>query len=247
MLGFFYLIVNNMATGKKSFVLYADLLKSVDHLTNDELGRLFKHILEYVNDLHPSLEDRLLLTAWKPIERSLKEDLCKWERQLEQRRQAGLKSAESRQRKSTSVNGRQRASTDSVTVTVNDNVFTNVNVFLEWFNEQKGIHTGRKGNFKTLSTTDKSNLKQLSAYEKEDFIRAFGGMALNQWVKDNNAMNPSHFLRVDNFNRYLGSVAKELPKLDRIVAHTAVSSGGHLLQGYLDKGYTIEQLQNYAS
>lgn len=111
-----------MANGKKSFVLYADLLKSVDHLTEEELGKLFKHILEYVNDLNPVLEDRLLLTAWKPIERSLKEDLKKWERQLEQRRQAGKKSAESRKRKSTSVNERQRASTDSVTDTVSVNV-----------------------------------------------------------------------------------------------------------------------------
>ena len=72
--------------------------------------------------MNPVLEDRLLLTAWKPIERSLKEDLKKWERQLEQRRQAGKKSAESRKRKSTSVNERQRASTDSVTDTVTVNV-----------------------------------------------------------------------------------------------------------------------------
>ena len=122
-----------MANGKKSFVLYADLLKSVDHLTDEELGRLFKHMLEYVNDLKPVLEDRLLLTAWKPIERSLKEDLKKWERQLEQRRQAGKKSAESRKRNSTSVNERQRASTDSVTVTVTDNVINNTIPKLEDF------------------------------------------------------------------------------------------------------------------
>lgn len=109
-----------MANGKKSFVLYADLLKSVDHLTNEELGVLFKHILEYVNDLNPVLEDRLLLTAWKPIERSLKEDLKKWESQLEQRREAGKRSAEVRKRNATSVNERSISSTDSVTVTVND-------------------------------------------------------------------------------------------------------------------------------
>lgn len=236
-----------MAAGKKSFVLYADLLKSVDHLTDDELGRLFKHILEYVNDLNPNLQDRLLITAWKPIERSLKEDLAKWEKQIEQRREAGKKSAEIRQRKSTTVNERTRTSTDSVNDTVSDNVFTNVNLFLEWFNAQKEIHTGRKGNFKTLSTTDVKNLKRLKAYERTDFERAFVAMASNPWVKENNAMNPSHFLRVDNFNRYLGSGAKDLPKLDRLVAHIALQSGGNELQKQLDKGYTLEQIKQYAS
>ena len=114
-----------MARGKKSFVLYADLLNSVEHLTDEELGQLFKHILLYVNDKNPVMEDRLLLTAWKPIERSLKDDLKKWEKQLKQRSEAGKKSAESRKRKLTSVNDRQQASTDSVTVSVSDSVSVN--------------------------------------------------------------------------------------------------------------------------
>ena len=86
-----------MAKDKKSFVLYADLLKSVDHLTDEELGRLFKHMLEYVNDLNPVLDDRLLLTAWKPIERSLKEDLKKWEEIRTKRAKAGAKGGKAKQ------------------------------------------------------------------------------------------------------------------------------------------------------
>ena len=38
-----------MAEGKKSFVLYADLIKSIEHLTNEEKGVLFNHLLEYYN------------------------------------------------------------------------------------------------------------------------------------------------------------------------------------------------------
>lgn len=68
-----------MAENKKSFVLYADLLKSIDHLTNEEKGILFNHLLEYVNDKNPILTDRLILTAWKPIELQLKRDLQEWE------------------------------------------------------------------------------------------------------------------------------------------------------------------------
>ena len=43
-----------MAKDKKSFVLYVDLLHTVEKLTDEEAGRLFKHILEYVNDKDPS-------------------------------------------------------------------------------------------------------------------------------------------------------------------------------------------------
>lgn len=68
-----------MAENKKSFILYADMLKSIDHLTNEEKGILFNHLLEYVNDKNPILEDRLILTAWKPIENQLKRDLKDWE------------------------------------------------------------------------------------------------------------------------------------------------------------------------
>lgn len=113
-----------MANGKKSFVLYADLLKSVEHLTDEELGKLFKHILLYVNDENPILEDRLLLTAWKPIERSLKEDLKKWEDKIEKRKEAGRKGGLAK-----ASNAKQNlanlAVSDTVTVTVTDNVSVN--------------------------------------------------------------------------------------------------------------------------
>jgi len=68
-----------MAENKKSFVLYADLIKSIDHLTYEEKGILFTHLLDYVNDKNPILTDRLILTAWKPIEQQLKRDLREWE------------------------------------------------------------------------------------------------------------------------------------------------------------------------
>jgi len=119
-----------MAKDKKSFVLYSDLLKSIEHLTNEEKGILFNHLLEYVNDLNPVLEDRLILTAWKPIELQLKRDLIKFEEVKQKRSQAGKKSAEVRRAKfaetnSTHVKSVKHRSTNS-TVNVNDNVNVNV-------------------------------------------------------------------------------------------------------------------------
>ena len=117
-----------MAENKKSFVLYCDLLTSISHLTNEEKGILFQHLLEYVNDMNPVLEDRLILTAWKPIEIQLKRDLIKFEEVREKRSEAGKKSAELRSVKNkptnlTSVkNVKHRSTNPTDNVNDNDNV-----------------------------------------------------------------------------------------------------------------------------
>ena len=46
-----------MAKDKKSFILYCDLIYTVDQLTDEQSGRLFKHILHYVNDKNPETDD----------------------------------------------------------------------------------------------------------------------------------------------------------------------------------------------
>jgi retron-type reverse transcriptase len=123
-----------MAENKKSFILYSDLLKSIEHLTNEEKGILFNHLLLYVNDQNPILEDRLVLTAWKPIELQLKRDLIKFEEVRGKRSDAGkesarlraLKSVEQDTTNSTSVKSVKQRSTNS-TDSVNDNVNVNDN------------------------------------------------------------------------------------------------------------------------
>ena len=64
--------------GKKSFVLYTDIIHTISILTDDEAGKLFKHILKYVNDENPDLEDRLLQATFEPIKQHLKRDLQKY-------------------------------------------------------------------------------------------------------------------------------------------------------------------------
>jgi uncharacterized phage protein (TIGR02220 family) len=67
-----------MANNKKSFVLYCDLIKTVSKLPNYKAGELFKHLLEYVNDLDPQTDDLLVDIAFEPIKQQLKRDLIKW-------------------------------------------------------------------------------------------------------------------------------------------------------------------------
>lgn len=83
-LGFF------MAENKKSILLYCDLIHTVKDLSDDEAGRLFKHLLMYVNDQNPEPIDRLTQLLFEPIKQTLKRDLKKWESEKEDRSKKGI-------------------------------------------------------------------------------------------------------------------------------------------------------------
>ena len=68
-----------MAENKKSFVLYVDLIHTVESLKDNEAGRLLKHILRYVNDLNPKTPDKITGIVFEPIKQQMKRDLIKWE------------------------------------------------------------------------------------------------------------------------------------------------------------------------
>ena len=117
-----------MAKDKKSFVLYADLIHTVNQLPSDKAGDLFKHILSYVNDEKPKTDDIIVKIAFEPIKQQLKRDLNKWDDIRKKRSEAGKASANKRKEKkakATSVKSVKQTSTNS---TVNDNVNVNVNV-----------------------------------------------------------------------------------------------------------------------
>ena len=66
-----------MAENKKSFVLYCDLIHTIEQLTNEQAGDLFKHILRYVNDQNPEAKSVITKIAFEPIKQQLKRDLQK--------------------------------------------------------------------------------------------------------------------------------------------------------------------------
>lgn len=128
---------------KKSFILYCDLIHTVDKLPDEVAGKLFKHILSYVNDLNPKTDDIIIQVAFEPIKQALKRDLDKWNNIRSKRSEAGKISANKRKQNKqvlTSVNKSQQTSTNS---TVNDNVSVNVNV-----NENVSNIESRKNDFK---------------------------------------------------------------------------------------------------
>jgi len=68
-----------MAENKKSFILYCDLIHTIEKMPSDKAGELFKHILMYVNDMNPQTEDLIINLTFEPIKQQLKRDLKKFE------------------------------------------------------------------------------------------------------------------------------------------------------------------------
>ena len=126
-----------MAENKKSFILYTDITHTVELLSNEEKGKLFQFILDYVNDKDPITTDIAVKLAFEPIKQQFKRDLIKWEQTRGKRSEAGKASAEARKllrekeaqqevTNPTSVKSVEQDSTNP-TVSVNANVTVTVN------------------------------------------------------------------------------------------------------------------------
>ena len=142
-----------MAENKKSIIIYCDLIHTINELSDEEAGKVFKHLLSYVNDLNPEPPDRLTQIVFEPIKQQLKRDLKTWEKKKGSRSMAGkiggLASAEARvkqkqaivefasniQAKASKANDGQanQAVTDNVNVNVNATVTDNVKERKETF------------------------------------------------------------------------------------------------------------------
>ena len=70
---------------KKSFILYADYIKHIGKLTDEEAGRLFKAIFEYVNEGRLPDLDGMAAMAFSFISNQLDSDLQKYEETCKKR------------------------------------------------------------------------------------------------------------------------------------------------------------------
>ena len=113
--------------GKKSFVLYTDQREVFDELSDEDAGRLIKHIFSYVNDENPSTDNLLLKVAFLPIKTQLKRDLKMWDEKKQQRAEAGrkggvAKASNAKQSLAKPSNAKNDVANLAVNVNVNDNV-----------------------------------------------------------------------------------------------------------------------------
>lgn len=136
-----------MAENKASFVLYIDLIHTVEKLSDERAGKLLKHVLRYVNDMNPTLDDELIDLVFEPIKQQLKRDLRKWETKRttlsENGRLGGIKSGESRRNKNEAIEAnaletKQNEANEAVNVSVSVNVNELYIGFVEAINKVLG-------------------------------------------------------------------------------------------------------------
>ena len=123
-----------MAQNKKSFVAYCDWLDSFEELSDEEAGKLVKHLFRYVNDKNPEAPDKLTKMCFIPIQQSLKRDLKKYEAYVKKQSENGLKGGRppkpKEPKKPNALNGNptEPKKADSVSVSVSVNESTNVDI-----------------------------------------------------------------------------------------------------------------------
>ena len=185
-----------MAENKKSFLLYCDLLHTVKKLNDEQAGKLFKHVLEYVNDLNPETEDILLQVCFEPIRQSLKRDLQKYEQIREKKREAGKKGANKRWQNITPAKSAKNkmaniavSVSDSVSVNDKDTYrsFAHLSMSLDEFNKLEKDYTKQQidgvcdaiqnfkknTNYKSLYLTAKNWLKKEQTKKEVESTNGF--------------------------------------------------------------------------
>jgi hypothetical protein len=114
-----------MAENKKSFVFYCEWIESFEALSDIEAGMLIKHILSYVNDENPVMEDKYVNLAFIPIKQALKRDLKKYETYIDKQISNGKKGGRPKTQKTQAfLEKPKKADNVNVNVNVNDNVIT---------------------------------------------------------------------------------------------------------------------------
>ena len=127
---------------KKGFILYADINTTVNKLSDEYAGKLFKHILSYVNDEEPTTNDMLLEIAFEPIKQQLKRDLDRWQNTKTKRADAGRLGGLAK-----ATNAKQKVAKLAVNVNVNDNViniyraFNHLSISKEEFNKLNKLYS----------------------------------------------------------------------------------------------------------
>jgi hypothetical protein len=83
--------------------------------------------------------------------------------------------------------------------------------FLSWWNDSRTKLLQKPSNSNYLSSHDKNYLEILTnRYKGEDFGKAFHNLCNDKWANESNQIIPKHFLKPENFDKYLQIEQKPL-------------------------------------
>jgi len=158
-----------MATNKKSVLLYCDLIYTVEKLSNEDAGELFKHYLRYINDLDPITDNALVDVLFESIKQNLKRDLKKWETRAERSKENGkLGGRPKKPKKPSGLKNNLTEPRKPDTVTVTDTVKVTVNDIKEIVNYLNGaLGSNYKHSTETTKVSIQARFNQ--GFTVEDF------------------------------------------------------------------------------
>ena len=189
-----------MAEGKKSFVAYADWIETFDELSDEEAGRLVKHLFRYVNDLNPEGADKLTKMVFIPIKQSLKRDLKKYETYIHKQKANGKKGG--RPKNPTLLEKTQpfilkpkKADSVSVSVNVSNTLYSESHFLIDW-NKCRVHYLKKPSNINKLKTMERSDFNRAtSEFSGEEIKNALHGLFKQEVINfDSMVLRPKHFL-----------------------------------------------------
>jgi uncharacterized phage protein (TIGR02220 family) len=193
---------STMAKDKNSFLIYCDIIHTVEKLDDVQAGKLFKHLLKYVNDQNPIAEDIVTEIAFEPIKQSLKRDLQKYETIRERNKENANKrwNATASDRIPKIQKRTKNADSDSVSDSDNDIYNIDYQALLDFVNKTFGR------NFQVVSDKVKRSYKARlkDGYKKEDIFQAIKNCKDNSYHKENNYQycTPEFFSRAETLDKY---------------------------------------------
>ena len=97
---------------RKSFVLYTEWENTFNRLSNELAGELIKVIFDYVRTGEiPQIDNAVVDGVFSAFQPSIDRNISKYDAAIEQRKEAGKRSAEKRKRDATTVDESKRDAT----------------------------------------------------------------------------------------------------------------------------------------
>jgi len=208
-----------MAEGKKSILFYVDWGETFNALTDEQAGKLVKHLCAYVNDENPETDDPLIKAVFVNIKQQLKRDLVKYEDKCLKNKENGKKGGRPKKETERLIkkpnglleNPTKAKKPDTDTDTDTDILINNISS--SEFRERTIKYLNIKLKTKFRDNTNQT-IKDLEKIWKEKYtlndIKKVLDYKINEWKEDTEMKKylvPSTLFRFSNFEKYLESAS----------------------------------------